>query len=61
MWLYILKKLGGDKRTDLRQNSTEKLHEGLMFHTGIKGENDDEDIWKQLTINKGVYDCLLVI
>jgi hypothetical protein len=26
-----------------------------MFHTGIKGQNDDEDIWKQLTVNKEVY------
>jgi hypothetical protein len=26
-----------------------------MFHIGIKGENDDEDIWKQMTINKEEY------
>jgi len=55
MWLYILKKLERDKRTGVRWNSTEELHEGLMFHTGIKGEIDVEDIWKQLTVIKEEY------
>jgi hypothetical protein len=37
-------KLERGKRSSLRQNQMEELHKGPVFHTGTKGEEEEEEI-----------------